>query len=80
MDNEAEIRQAIHLIWRNLPGFPTTFGPCSRKCGAGSGRGGGPCLECAKKDLGKLVGADVAEQYVQSVRAVRDIESKMLKQ
>ena len=73
---ESRLAEAQRLIWRNLPGHPTTFGPCSRGCG-GHGRGSGPCLECAKKDLAELVGPDKALRYVLAVREVRDCEAEM---
>jgi hypothetical protein len=77
--SEAKLRDAQHHIWRNLPGWPTTFGPCSRKCGSGlNGRGGGPCLRCAADDLAALVGQEMAEKYVEAVRGIRDIEAAML--
>ena len=69
---EARVREAQHLVRRNLPGWPSTFGECDRKCGSGLlGRGGGPCLRCAADDLGALVGKDAAERYVDAVRTAR---------
>lgn len=78
--NEGKLREAIHIVWRNLPGFPTTFGPCARHCGRGiGGRGSGPCVVCAQDDLAALVGEELAAKYLDAVRAVRDIEETMLR-
>jgi hypothetical protein len=79
MPNEAKIREAISLIWRNLPGSSVTFARCSRGCGRGKGgRGGGPCIDCARDDLAKLVGEDKADEYVAAVREVRQLEREMI--
>ncbi len=84
---EEQLRDAISLIWRNLPKGPTTFGACSRKCGRGAGgRGGGPCIHCAEDDLAELVGGahgkhygySHAAGYVKAVQEVRRIERAML--
>lgn len=77
--DEGKLREAIHLVWRNLPGFPTTFGPCARNCGRGlGGRGSGPCVCCAQDDIAALVGEELAAKYIDAVRAVRDLEETML--
>lgn len=77
-EREAKIRDAIHLVWRNLPEAPVTFGPCSRRCGRGKGgRGSGPCLDCARDDLAKLVGLEKAEEYVSTVHKIRQLEEDM---
>ena len=77
--DEAKLREAQHIIWRNLPGFPTTFGPCARNCGRGlGGRGGGPCICCAQDDITAMVGEELAGKYVSAVRGIRDLEDAML--
>jgi hypothetical protein len=74
--NEA-IRQAVSLIWYNLPQGITTFGNCGRGCG-GSGRGSGPCLACAVDDLSKVIGRQKAEDYADMVRRIREAEGDMI--
>ena len=78
MTNEPEIREAIRLIWRNLPEFASTFSACARECGQ-SARGGGVCLNCAQADLAKLTNDLIASQYVATVLNLRRLESEMLK-
>ena len=73
------IRQAVSLIWYNLPKGITTFGPCCRGNGCGgSGRGSGPCIACAVDDLSKLIGRQKAEDYVYFVRRIREAEEEMI--
>jgi len=74
----ATLNQAKHLIWRNLPSGETTMGPCERACGQPA-RGSGICLACAQSDLAKLVGAELAAEYVEVIRNLRTIEERMLK-
>ena len=74
---EYDLRQAIHLVWRNLPGIPTTFNPCD--CGRGSARGSGPCLVCAEEKLTAIVGPGKAHHYVGTVRMIRLLEDDMMK-
>jgi hypothetical protein len=56
---ESALERMISDLWRNYPEWPSTFGPCSEKCG-GSGRGSGPCASCVERAIGKLVGDDLA--------------------
>jgi len=78
MSREEKYHDAIRLIWRNLPGQPSTFSACVRDCGSYGARGGGVCLECAKKDLSVLVGEDFVNEYVQNIRDLRSLEEDML--
>ena len=76
MDKDAEkIAEAKHLVWRNLPLYESTFSACA--CGRANGRGGGRCLQCAQDELAKLVGADLAGQFVAAALVLRHIEKKM---
>jgi hypothetical protein len=76
-NNEAEVREAIRLVWRNFPDGETTFSPC--ECGRDMGRGSGPCLLCARERLSKAVGdANQAEAYVSAVMSIRMLEQKMI--
>ena len=77
MTRKESIRQAVSLIWYNLPQGITTFGHCGRGCG-GSGRGSGPCLACAVDDLSKVIGRQKAEDYAELVRRIREAEEEMI--
>jgi hypothetical protein len=56
---ESALARMISDLWRSYPEWPSTFGPCSEKCG-GSGRGSGPCASCVERAIGELVGDDLA--------------------
>lgn len=56
---QSALERMISDLWRNYPECPSTFGPCSEKCG-GSGRGSGPCASCIERAIGKMVGDDLA--------------------
>lgn len=76
--SEIKLNSAKDLIWRNLPEYPTTFGPRLRNCGSGQGgRGGGPCIECAELDLAEIVGVDLASRYRDAIADVRQFEKEM---
>ena len=77
MPTEPAIRDAMRLIWRNLPEVPSTFSACARGCGQG-GRGGGPCLNCAQADLARLTNDLYAGQYVATVLNLRRIERELI--
>jgi hypothetical protein len=75
---EIKLNSVKDLIWRNLPAYPSTFGPCLRNCGSGQGgRGGGPCVECAELDLAEIVGDDLAGRYRDAIEDVRQLEKEM---
>jgi hypothetical protein len=77
MNKEHEIRQAIHLVWRNLPGQPSTFSACPTPDCDQLGRGGGKCLLCAEEALGRLTTYELANSYVEVIKALRRIEEEM---
>ena len=72
------VRELRHIMWRNVPGdgVRTTNAPCER-CHKGSARGGGLCFDCARTELGELVGKLTASQYADRIRKVRRLEEFM---
>jgi|GEM_PF-5951747 len=74
-----DFEECLTTIWRNYPRWPSTFGRCRRvDCdGSHSARGSKVCAKCAEGDLADIVGEDLAEQYHESIRGVRQIESVM---
>lgn len=40
-------------------------------------RGSGICVECATVDLGKVVGEEIATDYLATIRLIRQLEGKM---
>ncbi|MCP3921297.1 MAG: hypothetical protein GY714_01800 [Desulfobacterales bacterium] len=67
-------------ILRNYPMWPSTFGPCRDMCG-NSGRGSGLCADCSEKELAKVVGYSLANEYHLSIqnttRLWREIYDKL---
>lgn len=79
MSREEKIQSALRLIWRNLPSVPSTFGPCSNRCGRGlAGRGGGPCPACAQDQLAALCSEAMAARYVATCQQLRELEQAIL--
>lgn len=71
----------MHLVWFLLPVNPieeSTKTKC-RYCKTGTGRGGGPCLECVRQALIGYVGEYVATSYVTQVQLIRLTEMEMYK-
>lgn len=73
---ESAMWEALHHLWRNYPRWPSTFGRCSRGCEE-MGRGSGPCADCCERDLAQVVGEDLAAEYHNRVRALRETERLM---
>ena len=76
MTKSERIEELRHTMWRNIPNFPTTRGPCCR-CGIKSARGSGLCFDCARDELAKLVGRKPAEEYAKAIKKIRELENKM---
>jgi hypothetical protein len=74
------IEEAITDIWRNLPVWPTTFGPCATDDCHGSGRGSGPCLKCSEKALAKFSSAADAAEFVSLAKKLRQLEHRMVRE
>jgi hypothetical protein len=70
------IEELRHTMWRNMPSFPTTCGPCCR-CRTKSARGSGLCFDCARNELAELVGRKPAEEYAKAIKKIRELENKM---
>ncbi len=76
---EDKLQKAFRDLWRNYPGWPSTFGPCSQKCKEEAyGRGSGPCADCCEKELADLVGPRYAHEYHVSIKELRELEKDML--
>lgn len=80
---EEKIREVMHLIRRNLPDGPTTFGPCAHEVELPyephvSARGGGPCILCCQRELAALTNPAAAVDYVNACRNLRSAEDQLL--
>ena len=67
-----------HIMWRNTPGdgVLATNAPCGI-CGAHPARGGGMCFECAKTEMGELIGRGLATGYATAILKIRALETQM---
>lgn len=75
---ETAVTKALDLIWHNLPDAPATFGTCAYACNRGKlGRGGGPCLYCARDNLAALVGEPTAARYVDLALSLQLLEAEI---
>ena len=72
------VRELRHVMWRNVPGdgVLTTNSACG-VCGAHPARGGDMCFECAKTELGELVGRGMATGYATAILKIRKLEGAM---
>lgn len=77
MTKEIKIREAMHLIWRNMPDGSVSFSPC--KCGRRLGRAGDLCILCAEEELARLTDTHMAQRYVAAVHTIEDLERMMMK-
>ena len=76
MQKHERVMELQHILWRNMPKYPSTFAPCPR-CDKSGGRGGGLCFECARQELGELIGDELATFYTNTLKAVRELETQM---
>lgn len=78
MSKVDRIRELRHVMWRNTPGdgVRATNAACER-CRKGSARGGGLCFDCAKTEMGELVGRGMATGYAVAILKIRELEAGM---
>lgn len=70
------VMELQHTMWRNQFRGVATMGPCSSGCGRPA-RGSGQCYDCAKRELGELVGQQIANAYGILIKSVRAAENDM---
>lgn len=78
MSKVDRIRELRHIMWRNTPGdgVLSTNSACGI-CGAHPARGGGMCFDCAKTEMGDLVGRGMATGYAVAILKIRELEASM---
>jgi hypothetical protein len=76
MTTSRKIDEAINLLWRNHPRWPSTFSKCPNTGCENPGRGGARCATCAEQDLAAIVGPDLAVEYHQLILDIRKLESR----
>jgi hypothetical protein len=72
------IRDCQYYLWRGIADGIRTYAPCCREGCENSARGGSVCVSCAEKDLAGAVGKQLARQYVEAIRKVRELESLLI--
>lgn len=61
-----EVAAVLHALARGTVLYETTMSFCKDCPYEGIGRGGDPCLGCLTDKLDTLVGAKIAEDYIQA--------------
>lgn len=74
MTQEQTVREAINLIWRNHPSWPSTFSKCPNEGCENLGRGGSRCADCAEKELASVVGKRKAAKFHNLVKEIKTLE------
>ena len=77
MRRRQDIADAQYILWRGTSNGVHTMGPCCRDGCENSARGSGVCVACATVDLGKVVGEEIATDYLATIRLIRQLEGKM---
>lgn len=68
--------ELVSLIWHNHHIWPATYGNCC-ECKTESARGGGVCAKCAEKQLGEIVGENLAHAFHESVKTNKLYEKEI---
>ena len=63
MATEYEIRTAMGNMWRQMPAAPVTASQCPNGCKRAVGYHAEPCINCAEKELARMVGGENANFY-----------------
>ena len=71
-----KLQQLVSDIRHELQPGVHTYGLCSR-CQVESARGGGICAYCKEKELAKLVGVELAADFVECTKDTNTVMSVM---
>lgn len=69
-DLSYRVGEVLHVLWRNLPIFPSTFGPCPAPGCGNLGRGGYICADCAERVLADITGDPDTAAFIHHYAAV----------
>jgi hypothetical protein len=72
-----QTRQLLHDLSYQFPNGDTTFSACRNSCGEGA-RGGMECPDCLTKQLGELVGDDLARRHLVAMKVYKSLHNKII--
>lgn len=72
-----QTRQLLHDLSYQFPNGDTTFSACLHHCGDAA-RGGGECPDCLTKQLGELVGKDLARRHLVAMKVYKSLHNKII--
>ena len=72
-----EVRQLLSGLQYQFPNGDTTFSACLHHCGEAA-RGGGECPDCLTKQLGELVGDDLARRHLVAMKVYKSLHNKII--
>lgn len=78
LDLEPALYDARAALWYAHPSGVSTFSACSRKGCTNSARGGRICSAHAEADLAAVVGEELAKEYADTIKKLRQIESSQI--
>lgn len=71
------IHDLIYAIRYQLPIGITTWGNCNNNCGLRA-RGSHVCIKCLEIELSKIVGSELATDFIFAARLERNVRAKLL--
>ena len=72
-----QIRLLLHDLSYQFPNGVTTFSACLNGCGEGA-RGGKECPDCLTKQLGELVGEDIARRHLIAMKVYKSLHNQII--
>jgi len=70
-------RELLNDLNYQFPNGVTTFSACRNGCGEGA-RGGQECPDCLTKQLGELVGEDLARRHLVAMKVYKSLHNKII--
>jgi len=77
MKNQDKAKQLLSDLSYQFPSGISTFSACFNKCGEGA-RGGRECPDCVTKELGKLVGDDLARRHLVALKVYKSLHNQII--
>lgn len=75
--DKAEVKTLLYEMQYQFPGGISTFSACENHCGEGA-RGGRMCPDCITKELGKLVGDDLARRHLVALKVYKSLHNQII--
>ena len=71
------VRRVLSDLQYQFPNGDTTFSACLHHCGEAA-RGGVECPDCLTKQLGELVGDDLARRHLVAMKVYKSLHNKII--